>query len=225
MPAKTNLEKAGLRVVQYNLVDGTTELFFAALFVLLTGILYVQAAAPRSIWVDLLAGPGLLVLFPGAAFLLDRAVRAFRERVTWPRSGYVARKPAPEAAPRVRRAIYVGVPILVLAILILLAGYRPVLFPTAAAAWQESVPVFPAFFALVMGGLWVIAAWKLRLPRFYLIALFTLAAGAGIFLARLSNLHGMVAFCAAMALILFISGLITLWTYLRRSKLPVEEHS
>lgn len=225
MPLQKDVEKASLRVFQYELADGTFELIFAALFLLAGGLLWVQAAAPRSLWAELVAGPGFLIIFPGAAFLLDRSVRAFRERVTWPRSGYIARRSAPEAAPRVRRVIYIGVPVLTLAILMLIAVYRPVLYPAGPAAWQESVPLFPAFFALLLAGVWTLLAWRLRLGRFYLIALATLAAGAAIFLARMSNSLGMVVFCMAMALLLFVSGGLTLLAYLRRHPLSPEDES
>jgi hypothetical protein len=225
MSVKTNLDKASLRVLQYDLVDGTYELFFAAFYLIVAIILYAQAAAPRSVWADLLAGPGLLILLPGAAFLLDRLIRKLRERITYPRIGYIARKPAPEPSPQLRRVVWIGVPLLVLAVLMLLSIYRPVLFPASSGAWEESVPVFPAFFSLMMGGLWVIIAWKLRLPRFYLLALFTWLAGTVIFLARLSNALGMAVFCAAMAFILGASGLVTLLVYLRRNPSPREELS
>jgi hypothetical protein len=224
MSVKTHIEKAGLRVLQYELADGTFELFFAAFFVLLAGLLYIQAAAPRWIWVDLLVGPGLLLLLPGSAFLLDRLVRRFRERVTYPRIGYLARGPAPEATPRLRRAIYVGVPLLVLAALILLSIYRPLLFPASPHAWEGSLPLFAIFFSLMLGGLWIIAAWRLRLPRFYLTALLTWLAGTAIFLAGLSNALGMVVFCASVAAILGVSGAVTLLIFLRRNPLPSESN-
>jgi hypothetical protein len=223
MSVKTNLDKASLRVLQYDLVDGTYELFFAAFYLAGAAILYAQAVAPHSIWTDLLAGPGLLLILPGGAFLLDRLIQRLRERITYPRIGYIARKPAPESSPRFRRLVWIGVPVLVLAVLTLLSFYRPVLFPAGSSEWEESVPVFPAFFALIMGGLWVILAWKLRLPRFYLIALLTWLTGIAIFLARLSNAVGSAAFCAAMALILGVTGLFTLLVYLRRNPGPLEK--
>ena len=52
------------RSLQYELVDGSFELLFAVLFLLMGGILIVRVAAPRSVWSDLLAGPGFIVLFP-----------------------------------------------------------------------------------------------------------------------------------------------------------------
>ena len=218
-----NLKRSQLHVLQYDLVDGTYELFFAAVFLLMAGILYAQATALHSTWADLLAGPGLLIIVPGAAFVFDRLVRKLRERITYPRIGYIIRKPAPESGPRLRRTVYIGVPVLVLAMLVLLSIYRPVLVPAGSGTWMESVPVFPAFFALMMAGLWTILAWRLKLPRFYLTALFTLAAGTAIFLARLSNSLGMAVFCAVIALILGVSGLAFLLGYLRRTPLPEEE--
>jgi hypothetical protein len=219
-----DLKRSQLHVLQYDLVDGTYELFFSAMFLLMAGILYAQAAAPHSIWADMLAGPGLLIIFPGAAFLLDRLIRKLRERITYPRIGYLARKPAPESSPRFRRTIYIGVPVLALAVLVLLSIYRPVLFPAGSGAWVESVPVFPAFFALLMGGLWVILAWRLSVPRFYLTALLTLTAGAAIILARLNNSLGMAVFCGAMAVILGAFGLGTLLIYLHRNPEREEEN-
>jgi hypothetical protein len=228
MTAKTNLDKANLRVLQYDLVDGTYELFFAVFFLLAAGILYAQAAAPRTLWADMLAGPGLLVILPGTAFLLDRLIQKLRERITYPRIGYIARKPAPEPSPRVRRTVRIGVPLLVLIVLTLLAIYRPLLFPAGSEIWTEGVPVipiFPAFSSLLMGGIWIVLAWRLRVPRFYLIALLSWLAGAAIFLSRLGNAFGMAAFFAATALILGVSGLVTLLVYLRRNPAPREEHA
>jgi hypothetical protein len=220
---KADVQKAGLRALQYELADGTFELLFAALFLLLAGILCAQAVAPASLWSDLLAGPGLIVVFPGAAFLLDRLARRFRERVTWPRTGYLARRTPPEASPALRRAILVLVPVLTLAALSLVAVYRHVLFPAGGADTGGRLPVFTLFFSLILAGLWIVLAWRLGLPRFYLAAVLSLAIGSGLFLARLEDMTGMAALCAAMALVLGGSGLVVLLGYLRRHPAPREE--
>lgn len=222
MPATPipDLDRPARRVLQYELADGTYEFFFAVVFLLLAGISYAQAFAPGSLWSDLLAGPGLLIFLPGAGLLLDRLVRRFRERVTFPRTGYLARKTAAETSPRLRRAIWIGVPTLSIALLVVLSFYRPVLVPVDPGAWMEVVPVFPSFFSMVLGGLWAILAWRLRLPRFYLIALLTWLVGTAIFLSRMGSRIGMAAFCAATALVLAVSAAATLLTFLHRNPLP-----
>jgi hypothetical protein len=222
-PTEVAIRRSGRRILQYELVDGSFELLFAVLFLLMGGILFVQAAMPRSLWSDLLAGPGFLIFFPGVAYLLDRLVRRLKERLTWPRSGYLVRKPAPEVSPQVRRTIYIGIPVLTLLILSLLAIYRPILIPAGSAAVTANLPIFTIFFSLMLSGVWILIGWRLGLRRFFLVALLTLAIGAGTAFSLRDDLVSLAASFAAEALVLGISGLVTLLAYMRRNPLPVED--
>ncbi len=219
------VERSQHRALQYEIADGTYELFFAVIFLLFSGIFILQATFTHSIWIDMLSGPGMLILVPGLAFLLDRLVHLFKERITYPRTGFIARKAAPETDPRLRRLIYIGVPILTLLILILISLRRPFQSPMDPAVFEAGAPIFAAFSALMLGGLWIILAVNLRLPRFFLTAVFTMLSGIAIFLARMDNGHGMAALFAAEALILGISGILVMVHYLLRNRTAPEEQA
>jgi hypothetical protein len=75
----------------------------------------------------------------------------------------------------------------------------------------------PPFMGLIFGGLWLIAGWKLALPRFYLIAVVSLAIAVFLFLNGVGGNPGMAVFLAAMGLAITLTGGITLWRYLART--------
>ncbi len=71
-------------------------------------------------------------------------------------------------------------------------------------------------FSVIMG----IIGWKMTLPRNYVIAVAVFLISA-VFLFRVpSGNYGLALISGVMGLILFISGGVTLWKYLRSTRSP-----
>lgn len=215
-----DIKKHQLRVLQYDLVDGTHELFFGLMFLLMAIYFVIQAAAPESFSNSILNFLLFILLIPAGAFLINLPIQKLKERVTYPRTGFIVPRRPPEPNRVTRWAVWIGVPVLVVVILALLAIYRPVINSPHAQDWLQTSPLFPVFSSILMCGLWVIIGWRIGLRRFFIIAVLTLLSGIGILLTGLGGNLGMALLFGAMGAVLCASGGVTLWRYLRQNPPP-----
>ncbi len=212
-----DLKKHQLRTVQYDHVDGTPELAFGGLFLLIAICSYIFAKLPdlsNSIFSTLI----IMLAFVGGGFLIARLTQLLKERITYSRTGYVAYKRQGRPIKRsTRLMILIGVLLLTVTLLVLLFLNR-LKFPTQSQ--DSTLYVMPGLTGLLFSGLWAIAGWKIALPRYYLIAAATFLIGAVLLVSGLGVNLGMALLFGAMSLILFTSGGVTLWKYLRQNPLP-----
>jgi hypothetical protein len=211
-----DLKKAQLRANQYQHIDGTYELTFGVTFLLMAASFWgiSRTGNTNDFLVNNIYPWIPLVVFAGGGFLIDSLVKRFRLRVTARRSGYMeGRKPQP-LKRSTRRIIWIGVPVLTVFLLAVMSLNRG----KFQSSGQDSIfLLLPPFMGLIFGGLWLIAGWKLALPRFYLIAVVSLAMAVFLFLNGVGGNPGMAVFLAAMGLAITLTGGITLWRYLART--------
>jgi hypothetical protein len=210
-----DLKKSQLHAIQYQHVDGSFELTFGGTMLLMAACIYLvsRLAHPDS---SLLSFAPLLV-FVGGVYLIDNLVQRFRRRVTYPRTGFITyRKPQP-LKRSTRLVIWIGVPLFTVLFLALLFLNRSK-FP--AGNQDSALPIIPVFSGFLFSGLWVIAGWKIALPRFYLIAAATLLVSAGLFVSGVGVYLGMALLIGAMGVLLCVSGGVTLWKYLHANRPP-----
>jgi hypothetical protein len=74
----------------------------------------------------------------------------------------------------------------------------------------------------MFSGILAMIGWKIALPRYYLIAAITLLTSIVLLFSGPGGNPGLAMLCGAMSLVLFASGGITLWRYLRHNPLPAE---
>lgn len=215
------LKRPRLRAIQYQHIDGTFELSFGGVFLLLAACFYV---VERIITSNSFMAGGLLpfvplVVFVAGSFLIDALVQRFRMRVTYPRTGFIAyQKPRPFKRS-IRRVIWIGIPALTAAFLAFLFLNRAAFQTTG----QDYVSfLMPFFTGLLFSGLWVIVGWKISLARFYLIAAVSLLVTAGLFFNKVGGNTGMALLSGAMGGALCISGALTLRKYLRQNPVSQE---
>jgi hypothetical protein len=210
-----DLKKSQLRAVQYQHVDGTYELTFGGTMLLMAACIYLVSRLPHPDSSPLLFAP--LVVFVGGIYLIDNLIQRFRKRVTYPRTGFITyRKPKP-LKRSTRLVIWIGVPlftVLFLAVLFLNRSKFP------AGNQDSALPVMPVFFGLLFSGLWVIAGWKIALPRFYLVAAASLLVSVGLIFSGVGVYQGMALLFGAMGALLCASGGVTLWKYLHDTPPP-----
>ena len=211
------IKRAQLRANQYQHVDGTYELTFGITFLLMAASFWWIGLAGATN--DFLANniyPWIpLVVFLGGGLLIDSLVKRFRLRVTERRSGYMeGRKPQP-LKRSTRLAIWIGIPLLTVFLLVVMSLNRG----KFQAGGQEAISwLLPSFMGLMFAGLWVIVGWKIALPRFYLIAVLSVAVGVFLFFNGMGGNPGMAALFGAMGSALTLSGGITLWRYLEQTR-------
>ncbi len=197
-----NLHEWAQRPQRYWYVDGLSEIgagaviFFFGLFFALAGLL------PDGGYKGALLGIGQPVFVIGLAVLARWAVARLKERLTYPRTGYIAyRRPEP------RRRI-AGI----LTAALISAAIGLVVFISRGWLNLRWLPAFTGAFA---GLLTLLIAVRIRLPRFYLLAGYSLAVGVTTGLMALTDPYDSALFFGGLGLGWLISGTVTLARYLR----------
>lgn len=204
------LNKVHLRAIQYWFEDGLAELGLGGFFLLLGLYFYLQTTLKNDFLLGLLAATFLLI-FLGGWYLTGRFVRAAKEKITFPRTGYVAYKSNPKRHKPLRLALAMLVSALISAGLIGLNAQRPL-----------GLDLLPAATGLGMAIVLGLIGFRTRLPRFYLPALFGLLCGISLTLSGYENLFGIALLYLACALVLGLSGTIVFSRYLRTHPAPSE---
>ncbi len=216
---KDEIDRRQQRVFQYDYVDGTPDLAFGGLCLLMT-ICYAAFAAFPDFSNSTFSTIIFWVVFAGGGFLIGWLPQRLKERITFPRTGYVAysRQGRPLKS-WVRWTIRIGVPLISVILLALLFLNRSK-FP--AQSQDTTLFLNPGLTGLLFTGIWVMIGWKVKRSRYYLIAAITFLISIGLLFSGSSGYLGMAVLSGAMSLILFVSGSLTLWKYLRRNPLPTE---
>ena len=215
---KDEITQRQLRTIRYDYVDGTPDLAFGGLFLLMTIIYAILAAFPglsNSPFSSII----IWAVFGGGGFLIGWLPQRLKERVTYARTGYVAyRRQGRPIKPWARWTIRIGAPILVIVLLALMFLNRQK-FPAQS---QDVNYLNPGLLGMIFSGILAMIGWKIVLRRYYLIAAITLLTSIVLLFSGPGGNPGLAMLCGAMSLVLFASGGITLWRYLRRNPLPAE---
>jgi hypothetical protein len=195
------------RPQRYWYVDGLSEIgagaviFFFGLFNALVGLL------PEGRIQGVLLGIGQPVLVIGLAVLARWVVARLKERITYPRTGYIAYR-------RVEPHKRIGG--ILLAVLIS-AGIGLVVFVSRNWLNLRWLPAITGGFAALLT---LIIAMRIHLLRFYILAGYTHAVGALTGLLQLTEPHDTALFFGSLGIGWLISGAVTLTGYLHRTSLP-----
>ncbi len=199
-----DLKKPQLRAIQYFYVDGSFEFGFGLLCLLLGVYFFVETHVHG--WLSALVDSSLVLVMLGGAWLINRLVKRLKEKVTYPRTGYVAyrRERGPARVWRVVAGMVCGGLV------------------AAVAAVVMTIPhpvmnVWPLFIALVMAILLGFLGFRSALPRLYLLGGVSLIAGIALAFSGLESYVAAAVYYLLLSLALFISGGLTLWRYLRRN--------
>jgi hypothetical protein len=197
-----DLHKPQLRAIQYFYVDGTFEFGFGLLCLTLATFLYLETHLQG--WLAVLLDASLILVMIGAGWLVRRLIGWLKENVTYPRTGFVTypRKQGLKRGIRLTLAMAVGG---------LVAGGAAVLATRAEGRFA----VMPVISGLLLGLVMVILGWRARLPRFYFLAALSAAGGLALGWSGLGDNTAITLYYLAFSLVLFVSGGLTLWTYLR----------
>lgn len=204
---KNEIDQAKQRVYRYWYVDGLTEMGFGIICLLLGFYFYVQATYPKDSALYKLFDLGLVFVIFGAGLAGSRFISFFKNRITYPRTGYVSYRKL-DGKYRWLTGL------LAMVIGSLTAGL--VINAPASFAW------LPAATGLIMAAVLLFIAARASLPRFYLLSLGSAVIGAGLSFAGVGDILGLAYYYFLICLALFVSGGITLLIYLQANKPPEE---
>lgn len=210
MMVKNDIDKVIQRTHRYWYEDGIAEIATGCMFMLCgLFLLMIRFLKPGSPLACIMAvGLTSLVAFGGLAF--SKAVKAVKNRVTYPRTGYVSyRRPENNRSRWIM--ISLGIGIGVLGIVLSIAD---------APTWLMSMALAQG---LIMGTFLLYIGHRLGLARFYVLAFLSALIGVVVALGGFDDALGSAAYFGEMGLVLTASGLFTLRAYLSQTQLPVEE--
>jgi hypothetical protein len=203
----TAIESAPRRAVHYWYDDGLVETGVGLLFLLLAALLAVEGLAPAGSLPPLLSALGLPIVILGGMFVLGLLVRTVKERLTYPRTGFVS---YPRKHPQ--RKWVAGVIGAVVGLLL-------VLFLAARPDWMIALPALQgAAVAAVM----LLLSYRSGVLRLAAQGLLALGAGLVVSFASVETSIGTAAVFGAIGLGSLISGAFVLAHYLRTTTPPAE---
>jgi hypothetical protein len=208
---KNDIDKVIQRTHRYWYEDGLNEIAAGGMFVLCgLFLLMMYSVPPGSLLAPVLAVAFIILVAFGGLFI-SRAVKAIKNRVTYPRTGYVSyRRPESNRRRRIIAAS-LGIGIGVLGIVLSIAD---------APTWLMSMPMVQG---LIIGAALLYIGRRLGLTRFYALAFISALIGVVVALNGFDDALGSAAYFGEMGLVLTASGLFTLRAYLSQPRLPVEE--
>jgi hypothetical protein len=161
---QNSLEQTVIRTRQYWYIDGFIEM--------LTGVVFILLATLNALsgWIEPLPAAGLFigigfpVVILGGILLGGRVVKYFKNRITFPRTGFI-QYAQPEPSIRRKKAIKAGA----------VSGVISILFGIFASGFNPSVITIGT--GLLIAIMMVVFAVRIPLKRFYITALFTVFFG------------------------------------------------
>lgn len=200
------------RTLRYWYVDGLTEIAVGAVFFLLALLMVLIAILSPSPAVNWLLGLGQPALILFGWWAGGRAVHYFKERITYPRTGYVEYK-RNKAGRRWKKATL---------------GFLVAFFVAfLAASFASAIPEtwLPMLMAVPIAVFVIYLAVQFDLLRFYLVAAAIFLSGFLPVLLGLRDSPATAFILAAVAIIFWVSGALALNNYLRHTTLPAGEQS
>lgn len=206
------IDEFSRRPQRYWYVDGLAEMAGGSI-ILLIGLLYLALpllpGGPAKDWLGML---GLPLLVIAGAVVSRKAVAHFKERLTYPRTGYVAYK-QPKGSRR----------LLVIFSTVVLAASMAILVSLAQSFL--SINWLPIVASSMIALFTLYLAYRFSLRRFYALA--AVAFLLGLVTARLAlpTTFDSGFYFSALGLAWILSGALTLVSYLRSTRPATEEEA
>jgi MFS family permease len=201
-----NLQASQQRAIQYWFADGLAELTGGVLGLLLAIYFCVQQILQSAQGIF-----ALLFLFVFViAFGIRKLMLWYRERSTYPRTGYVEVKN--EREDHKLLGVEVGFTLLLIGFMLytILRGIQTVV-------WM------PAVAGVVLAFIFALAGYQTKLVRFLFLGAFCLLLGGFLALSGLGDLWGSAILSLGTSLVLFAFGIITRLAYVNQIKTTAKQ--
>lgn len=203
----TQVEQAPRRTAGYWYDDGLVELGTGLLFLLMAAMFALEGLVPAGRLPAAFSALWLPVILLGGMLVLSVALRAVKQRLTYPRTGYVS-----YAHTRPVRKVLAGIiGGLVSMGLVLLLARRP-----------EWLTALPALQGGVVALVWFALSYRIGAWRLAAVGLLTLGAGLIASFAGLTASIGAAVVFGTAGWASLVSGALVLARYLRTTSPPAE---
>ena len=209
----TDLDEKQLRAKQYWYIDGTYEFNMAGIFLLLT-LYFLALAKYEGTKFGAFLSVIIVLVFLGGMFGVSWLIRQLKNRVTFPRTGYVAYQ-REKKGKRKKRLVWVAG----------FSGTLSVLIIMAINNVSTPLNWIPGMVGLAMAIASSIFGVRMRIMRFYWIAALSVVIGTAIMFVSADMNMGLALYYGIMGVALLVIGGFVLSTYLRSTTPPEEgEH-
>jgi hypothetical protein len=205
---ENNIKASHTRAMQYWFADGLMELSGAAICLVLGIYFMILQIAPAS-----QAGFALLFLLVFvAAFGIRKLMIRYRERSTYPRTGYVEIRK--ESEDRRFLGIAIGFSVLLLGFM----GFTII-------RGIQTIVWLPVIGGVIYAFIFALIGYRTKLVRFYFLAGFCLVLSVFLAMCGLGDFWGtaLLSFCTGLVLLLF--GVVTRMTYIKHTSTPAEQNN
>lgn len=199
-----NIDKVVRRTYGYFYDDGLVEMALGLLFIAVGLWLVLWSGLASPGFLGLLLAIGLPLLIFGGALLFKRLIRKLKERITYPRTGYVSYR---QNQPDRGRWLFIGTALLLTLLAVLLPG----------SFNQMSVMV-----GALLGVILIYMGYRVEVRRFYLVGFVAIILGFGLAQTGLEEVLALGLLFIGAGVTLLIAGAMTLILYLRRHPAPNE---
>ncbi len=209
----TELDEKQLRAKQYWYVDGTYEFNMAGIFLLLT-VYFLLLAKFEGTKLGSVLSVIMVLVFIGGIFLVNWLIQQLKNRVTFPRTGYVSYKRI-SGKKRIVRMVIVGAVAGTIAALISAAVISSSAEFIVRISQDYSLKGLPGVTGLLMAVAATIFGIRMRISRFYFVALLSIIIGTATMFIQVDMNTGLALYYGTMGVALLIIGGFVLSTYLR----------
>jgi hypothetical protein len=207
---KDNIQDTIQRTQRYWFSDGAYEIGMGILFTLLALSFFVMEWLNSFGYLGLIMGILQPVIFLAGFWLFNRLVRKFKEKITYPRTGYLV-YPRRSGKRRLTAALISG-------------GTAAVLAVSASIISDRlGGEIMPVISGIIIAAAIVYLGIRFGLNRFYLMAVYIFICGALITLSGIQGINSTALFFGLMGIGWVFSGIWTLIHYLRVTHLLDEE--
>jgi hypothetical protein len=195
------------RTRRYWNIDGLPEFGFGLICLLLGVYFLVQSTLESESLLYQVLNIVFILIVVGGSLISNRLVSYLKRKYTYPRTGYVTyRRP-----PRYRRLLLGLVAGLISSLLVVILYFTDMRY-----FWM------PVLTAVIVAVVFAYVAYQGYAPRYYYLALFSLAFGAIAALAGLKDLLGLALYYGGMGLVQLASGAIVFRNFLAINR-PADE--
>ncbi|MGD8402272.1 MAG: hypothetical protein PVJ21_01340 [Anaerolineales bacterium] len=207
-----NMKNVEQRVRRYWYEDGIAELSSGGLFVILGLYFSAQGFFGETSLVSIILQVSLVLLLVGGIFGVRWLVNTLKERLTYPRTGYVEYRVNNRDDRKRRMVIVVVALIIAMASIVLIDFIRGL----------DSMVLISG---LLVGVIFIALRGKSSgLKRFYLLGGLSILLGIGLAFLNLSQAYSLGLFYGLLGLAILISGGIVLRNYMSANPVPAEEN-